>query len=147
MQFHEVCNFWVGFDLSRGLHSLSPGMASRGSSLSSFPEVSLVLGRVASLLMANEAFLVPNMLCFLSWGEVDLVYVHSIRIWSGGSLSWQNVTVTSPSEFPELYHISVEFSCLVKPLFPLPTSLSIWKGGGSHHDSELLGYSPLEGIY
>ena len=43
----------------------------------------------------------------------------------------------------------VELSCLVKPLFPLPTSLflSIREGSSSHHDSELLGYSSLEGAY
>ena len=147
MQFHGVHNFWVRFDLSCGFCSLSPGVACQGPSLSSFPRVSLVLGQVASLFMANEAFSVPNMLCFLSWGEVDLIYIHSVGIRLGGSSGRRDVTVSSSLEFPELYHIPVEFSCLVKPLFPLPTSLSIWKGGGSHHDSELLGYSPLEGIY
>ena len=122
-------------------------MVSRGSPLSSFPRVSSVLGRVASFLVANEALSVPNVLCSFTGREIDLVYVHCIGIWSRGSASRWNVAVSSTSEFPESYHVSVEFSGFIEPLFPLPTSLSIRKGSGSHHDGELLGYSSLEGVY
>ena len=102
---------------------------------------------MASLLVANEALSVPNVLSSFSRGEIDLVYIHSIGVRSRGSSSQGDVAVSSPSEFPESYHISVEFPSFVKPLFPFPAGLSIRKGGGGHHDSELVGYSPLEGIY
>ena len=97
--------------------------------------------------MADEAFSVSDVLCPLARGEIDLVYIHGIWIRSRGSASWRDIAVPFSSEFPESYHISVEFPSFVKPLFPLPTSLSVRKGGGSHHDSELLGYSSLEGVY
>ena len=102
---------------------------------------------MASLLVAYEALSVSNVLSSFSRGETDLVYVHSIGVRLRGSLSRGNVAVSSSLEFPESYHISVEFPSFVKPLFPLPAGLSIREGGGSHHDSELLGYSSLEGIY
>ena len=145
---HEVGNFRVSFDLSSGFRGLSPrGVISRGSPSSLLSWVSLVFGRMASLLVANEALSVPNVLSSFSWGETDLVHVHSVGIWSRGSTSQRDVAVSSSSEFPESYHILVEFSSLVKPLFPLPAGLSIWEGGSGHHDSELVGYSSLEGIY
>ena len=64
----------------------------------------------------------------------------------GGS---STVTISPSSEFPESYHVSVELSCLVKPLFPLPASLflSIREDGSSHHNGKLLGDSPLQGVY
>ena len=102
---------------------------------------------MASLLVTNEALLVPDVLSSFTQGEVDLVYIHSIRIRSRGPTSRRDVAVSSFSEFPESYHISVEFPSLVKPLLPLPTGLSIREGSGGHHYSELLGYSSLEGIY
>ena len=148
MLFHKVCYLWVDFDLSSGFCGLSPGgVFSWGSFSSSLSGVSSMFGRVASLLVADEALLVPHMLGPFARREIDLVYVHSIWIRAGGSASWRDITVSSSLEFPEPYHIPVEFSCFVKPLFPLPTGLSIWKGSSSHHDSELLGYSPLEGVY
>ena len=66
-----------------------------------------------------------------------------------GSVSQRNITVSSSSEFPESYHISVKLSCLVKPLFPFLTGpfLAVREGGSSHHDGELLGYSSLESIH
>ena len=97
--------------------------------------------------MTDEALSVPDVLCPFTGREVDLVYVHGIGIQSRGSASQRDVAVSSSSEFPESYYISVEFPSFVKPLLPLPTSLSVREGGGSHHDSKLLGYSPLEGIY
>ena len=97
--------------------------------------------------MANEALSVPNVFRSFTGGEIDLVYVHSIGIWLRGSASWWNVAVSSSLEFPELYHVSVEFPSLIEPLFPFPTSLSIREGGGSHHDGKLLGYPSLEGIH
>ena len=146
--FHEVSHFWVSFDLSSDFRSLSPrGVTSWGSSSSSLPRVSSVLGPMASLFVANEALSIPDVLSSFSWGEIDLVNVHSIRIWLRGSTSRRNVAVSSSSEFPKSYHVPVEFPSLIKPLFPLPTSLSIREGSGSHHDSKLVGYSSLEGIY
>ena len=103
--------------------------------------------RMTSLLVADEAFSVSNMLCSFIRREIDLVYVHGVRVGSGGSPSRWDIAVSSSSEFPELYHVLVEFPSLVKPLFPLPTSLSVREGSGSHHDSKLLGYPSLEGIH
>ena len=102
---------------------------------------------MASLLVADETFSVSDVFCPLARREIDLVYIHGIWIWLRGSVSWWDIAVSSSSEFPESYHVSVEFPSLVKPLFPFPAGLSIWEGGGSHHDSELVGYSSLEGIY
>ena len=148
VEFHEVGNFRVGFDLSSNFRGLSPGgMVSQGSPLSSFSRVSSVFGQVASLLVVDEALSVSDVLCPFTRREIDLVYVHSIGIRSRGSTSWRDVAVSSSSEFPESYHVSVEFPSFVKPLFPPPTGLSVRKGSGSHHDRELLGYSLLEGIY
>ena len=97
--------------------------------------------------MTDKALSVSDVLCSFSQGEIDLVYVHSVRVWSRGSASQRDVAVSSSPQFPESHHILVEFSCFIKPLFPLPTSLSIREGGGSHHDGELLGYSLLKGVY
>ena len=148
VEFHEVGNLRVGLDLLSSFRGLSPGRTvSQGSPLSSLSRVSPVFGQMASLLVADEALSVPDVLRPFTRREIDLVYVHSVGIGSRGSSSWWDIAVPSSSEFPESYHISVEFPSLVKPLFPPPTGLSIRKGGGSHHDSELLGYSSLEGIY
>ena len=148
VEFHEVGNFWVSLDFSGGFRGLPPGrMISRGSPLSSFSRISSVFGRVASFFVANEALSVPNVLRSFTGREIDLVYVHRIGIWSRGSASRQNVAVSSSSEFPVSYHISIEISCFIKPLFPFPTSLSIWKGSGGHHDSQLLGYPSLKSVY
>ena len=109
----------------------------------------LVLGQMASLFVANEAFAVPDVLHSFTRREIDLVNVHCVRIRVRGSASWQNITVSSSSEFPESYHVMIELSCLVKPLLPLPTRLflSVWESSSGHHDSKLLDYSSLEGIY
>ena len=108
-----------------------------------------MLGQVASLLVTDEAFSIPNMLCSFAGREIDFVHVHGIGIRASSSLSWQDVTVSPSSEFPESYHISVKLSCFVEPLFPFPTSLflTVREGGGDHHNGELLGYSSLEGIH
>ena len=148
VEFHEVSNLWVGFDLSSSFRGLPPGgMVSRGSLFSSFSRVSSMCEQMTSLLVADEAFSISDVLRPFTRREIDFVYVHSIGIRSRGSASRRNVAVPSSSEFPKLYHISVEFPSLVKPLFPPPISLSIREGGSSHHDSKLLGYSSLEGIY
>ena len=81
--------------------------------------------------MADEAFLVSDVLRPLARREIDLVYIHGIWIRSGGSASWRDIVVPFSLEFPELYHVLVEFPSFIKPLFPLPTSLSIREGGGS----------------
>ena len=96
--------------------------------------------------MADEAFSVSDMFCPIARREIDFVYIHSVGISLRGSASWRNVTVSSSSEFPESYHVLVELPGLVQPLFPFPSSLPIREGGGSHHDSELLGYSLLKGV-
>ena len=106
-----------------------------------------MFGRVASLLVADEALSVPNVLHSFTGREIDLVNVHGIGIRVRVLVSRLNIAVPSSLEFPELYHVAVELSCFVQPLFQFPTSLSIWEGGGSHHDSELLGYSSLESVY
>ena len=106
-----------------------------------------MLGHMASFLVTDEALLVPDVLHSFTWREIDLVYVHGVRVRARSLASQRDITVSSSSEFPELYHIAVELSCLVQPLFPLPTGLCVWEGGSSHHDSELLGYPSLESIY
>ena len=102
---------------------------------------------MASFLVADEALSVPDVLCSFARREIDLVDIHCIWVGARGSVSWRDIAVSSSSEFPELYHISIEFPCFIEPLFPFPTSLSVREGGSSHHDSELLGYSSLERIY
>ena len=148
VELHEVGNFWVSFDLPSSLLSLSPGgVVSRGSPLSSLPRVSLVFGQVASFFVADEALSVSDVLHLFTRREIDLVYVHGIGIWSRSSVGQQDIAVPSSSEFPESDYISVELSCFIKPLFPLPTGLCVRKGSSGHHDSELLGYPSLKGIY
>ena len=152
MLSHEVINLWVGFDLSGGLHGLSPGeMVSlrQETSFSSLPWISSVFGQVASLLVADKALAVSDMLHFFTGREIDLVHVHGIGIWVRGSVSWRNITVSSSSEFPELYYVLVGLSCLVEPLLPLPAGpfLPIREGSSGHHDSELLGNPSLEGVH
>ena len=103
--------------------------------------------------MADEAFAVSHVLHSFTGREIDLVDIHGIRISGGLSsssvLSQWDITISPTSEFPELYHVLVKLSCLVELLFLFPTSLflSVWEGGSSHHDSELLGYSSLEGVH
>ena len=148
MEFHEASYLWVGLDFFGGFRGPLPGgMVSRWFSFSSSPWISSVLGRVASLLVADEALLVSDMFCPIARGEIDFVYFHSIGICLRILASRQNVTVSSSSEFPESYYIPVELPGFVQPLFPFPSSLSIREGGSSHHDSKLLGYSSLEGIH
>ena len=95
--------------------------------------VSLVFGQMASLFVADEALAVPHVLCSFSGREIDSVYVHGIGIprQSGGSswLSQWDGAVSPTPELSELYHVSVELSCFVKPLFPFPASLflSLWR--------------------
>ena len=106
-----------------------------------------MLGRMASLFVTNEALSVPDVLRFLTGREVDLINVHCVWIGTGSSASRQDIAISSSSEFPESYHIAIEFASFIEPLFPFPTSLSVREGSGSHHDSELLGYSLLECVY
>ena len=81
MEFHEVCHFWVGLDFLGSLRGLSPGgTVPRWSLSSSFPRISPVLGRMTSFLVADEAFVVPDMFCPIARGEIDLVYVHSVWV-------------------------------------------------------------------
>ena len=113
---HEVRNLWIGLNLSGGFSGVSPGEVvslRRGSSSSSFPRVSPVLGQVASLLVADEAFAVSNMLCSFTQREIDLVHIRSVGVGARGSVSQQNIAVSSSSEFPESYHVSVELPCLI----------------------------------
>ena len=43
----------------------------------------------------------------------------------------------------------IESPCFIEPLFPFPPGLflSFWESSGSHHDSKLIGYPLLEGVY
>ena len=91
-----------------------------------------MLGRVASLLVANEALAILHVLCSFTGREIDLVNIHGIGV-SGLSasfhgLSQQDGAISSTSKLPEPHHISVELSCLIEPLFPFPASLvlSFW---------------------
>ena len=112
-----------------------------------------MFGRVASLLVADEALSVPHVLRPFTRREIDFIHIHGIGVpgWSGGlrCLGQWDITVSPTPEFPESYHISVELSCLVEPLFPFPTGLclSLREGGGGHHDSKLVGHSLLEGVH
>ena len=142
--FHEVANLWVyslDFPSFRGPSPGGTFSLWQGFPFSLSSRVSLMFGQVTSFLVADEALAVPHVLRSFTGREIDFVYIHGIRI-SGrsgvsGALSWQDVTISSASEFPELYHVPVELSHLIKPLFPFPTSLflSIREGCGSHHDS------------
>ena len=103
--------------------------------------------------MADEALVVPHVICSFSGGEVDPVNVHGVGA-SGKSgipsrLGQWNVAISSTSEFPKLYHILVELPDLIEPLFPFPASLFLpfWESSGSHHDGKLVGYSLLKGIH
>ena len=81
MKFHEVCHFWVSFDFLSSLRGLSPGgMVPRWSSSSSFPGVSPVLGGMASFLVADEAFAIPDMFRLVARGEIDFVHIHSVWV-------------------------------------------------------------------
>ena len=153
MLFHEVTDLRIYFiDLSCFGVPPPGGVFSLLWGLSSLSGVSLVFGQMASLLVENEAFAVPHMLCSFTGREIDLVYVHGIRIpsWSSSSsLSRWDVAGPPSSEFPESYHIPVELSCFIKPLFPLPSHLvlSLRKHGGSHHDGQLIGHHSLESVH
>ena len=152
MLFHEVSDPWVSLDLPSGFHGLPPGevFSLRGGSSSPLPSrISLVFGQVASLFVADEALAVSHVLHSLTGREIDFIYIHCVWVRASDSLSWWDVAVSSSSGFLKSYHVSVEFSCFVKPLFPFPASLflAVREGSGSHHDGELLGYSSLEGIH
>ena len=103
--------------------------------------------------MADEAFVVLHVLCSFTGREIDLVYIHGIGVpgWLGGSsiLSQWDVAVSPTPELSELYHILVEFSYPIEPLFPFPASLvlSFQEGGGSDHDGKLVGHPLLKGIH
>ena len=128
VKFHEVCHFWVGLDFFSSLRGLSPGRAvSRWSSSSSFSRVTPVFGRMASFFVADEALAISDMLCSITRGEIDFVYVHGVRVDLWGSASWGNVTVPPSSKSSKSYHISIELPGLAQPLFPFPSGLSIWE--------------------
>ena len=97
--------------------------------------------------------MVPHMLHSFTGREVDFVYIHGVRIpgcLSGSDwLSWQDEAIPSSSEFSKSYHVSIELSCFVEPLFPLPASLvlSFREDGSSHHDGKLVGHPSLEGVH
>ena len=152
MLLHEVADLWVYFIDFLSFGGLSPEVFSLLCGFSFPSRVTLVFGRVASLLVAHEALLVPHMLCSFTRRVIDFIYIHGIGVsgWSGSNgLSWQDVAVSPTWKFPELYHIPVELSCLVKPLFPFPTGLvlSFWEDSSSHHDGELVSYPSLKGIH
>ena len=64
-------------------------------------------------------------------------------------LSQRDIAVSPTSELPKLYHILVELSCFIKPLFPFPTGLFLFgqEGSSSYHDGKLADYPSLKGIH
>ena len=112
-----------------------------------------MLRQVAPLLVADEALVVPHVLCSFTRRQIYFVHIHGIRIpGRSGSprvLGQRNITISPTLEFPESYHILIELSCLIKPLFPFPASLflSVREGGSGHHDSKLVSHPSLEGIH
>ena len=88
MEFHEVGNLGVSFDLPGSFHGFPPRrVVSQRSPLSFLSRISSVLGRVASLLVADEAFSVSDVFHLLTRREIDFVYIHGIWIRSRGSAS------------------------------------------------------------
>ena len=154
MFFHEVGNPRVHF-IDLPCFGVPPpgGAFSLLQGFPSFPWVPLMLGQVASLLVADEALVVSHMLCSFTRREVGLVYVHGIgvsgRSGSSSVLSRQDVAVSPILEFPESYNVLVEFSGLIQPLLPLPAGfvLSFWEGSSGHHDSKLVGHPLLMGVH
>ena len=74
MEFHEVCHFRVGLDFFSSFRVPSPGGAvPRWSSSSSFPGVSSMLRRVASFIVTDEAFAIPDVVRSVARGEIDLI--------------------------------------------------------------------------
>ena len=112
-----------------------------------------MLGQVASLLVADEALLVSHVLHSFTRREINPIHIHGVRVPGGlaglSVLGWQDEAIPSALKLPKSYHVLVELSCLIGPLLPFPPGLflSFWEGGGSHHDSELIGYPSLEGIH
>ena len=75
--------------------------------------------------MADEAFAVPDVLRSFTGREIDLIHVHSIGVGARGLVGWWNIAVFPSLELPELYHIAIEFSCFIEPLFPLLHSILV----------------------
>ena len=81
MEFHEVRYLRVGLDFLSSLRVPFPGgTVPRWSSSSSLPGISSMLRRVASFLVADEAFAVPDVFRSVARGEIDLVYIHSVWV-------------------------------------------------------------------
>ena len=91
--------------------------------------------------MTDETFAVTHMFSSFTGREIDPVNVHGVGVSGGTSkfhhLGGWNIAVASSSELPESYHILIELSCLIEPLFPFPAHLflSFEEGSGSHHNS------------
>ena len=103
-------------------------------------------------IVADEAFAVPHMLGSFSRREIDPVYLHSIGVPVRTCHPWLgllDVAVSSSSELPESYHISIELPGFIQPLLPFPSSLFLahGKSSGSHHSCQLVGDSSLEGVH
>ena len=137
--FQEIGDPQVSFNF--------PGFSPPGGScplLRRFPfslGVSFVLRQMTPLSVANETLVVAHMFSSFTWQEVNFIDIHSIGVsWCrAGRFHWLcllDIAVPFSSEFPEPYHISVELSCLIKPLLPFPSSLllSFREGSHSHHD-------------
>ena len=94
-----------------------------------------MFGRMSSLFVTDEAFVVSHILCSFSGREIDPVHIHGVGV-PGRSgipccLGWKDIAISSAPELSEPYHISVELSCLIEPLFPLPASLVLSPREGS----------------
>ena len=113
---------------------------------------------LASRFMTCETFIFLHMVSSFIRGETYPVNVHCIQIrdWfllpEESPFQWRTPgddVVIPPSDFSKSYDIPVEFPCLIKPLFPPPSSLFLAQGksGSSHHYSQLVGDSSLKGVY
>ena len=72
-------------------------------------------------IVAGEAFAVPHVLGSFSRREIDPVYLHSIGVPVRTCHPWLgllDVAVSSSSELPESYHISMELPGFIQPLLP-----------------------------
>ena len=127
MFLHELADLWVYFQFCHG-RGLSPDWLVSGLQGSPFLfQVPFMLGRVASLFETDKAQSFPHVLCSFMWREIYPIHIHGIRVFGGScSSDWLgqwNEGVPSSLELLESHHVPVEFSSLIKPLFPLPTHL------------------------
>ena len=113
MLLHEVADLQVYFIDFPCFISLSPWGAFSSLQGPSFPSrVSLVFGRVASLFVADETLVVPHVFHSFTRREVDLVYVHGVRVPRRSSSSSCLCYVFSLASLEPLYFFHIDSSSL-----------------------------------